>query len=145
MASSLSARNTEDTGTATLFGLTVLENMRYDSDNNRRSKLLIFDAQFVTKSGQTIVAALRFWNQDNIKFSAAENGVIGKYVVLATVSTISIYFIHHSLTDTLQITRMAPSGNVRSTVLDITEYALVGDIHWVCIAVACFSFHVLIS
>jgi len=85
----MSSNNSVQVGSATLFGVTVLENLRYDNnDNPKFNKLLVFDAQLPCKSGETIIAAFRHWNEKNTPFKT--DGIVGKFIIVATVSAMSI-------------------------------------------------------
>ena len=84
--SSSNQSNNIQIGTATLFGVTVLENVRIENhDNPKFNKQLVFDAQLTSKTGETIIAAFRYWNEKNVQFKT--DGIVGKYIITATVST----------------------------------------------------------
>jgi len=86
--SSSNQSNNIQIGTATLFkfGVTVLENLRIENhDNPKFNKQLAFDAQLTSKSGETIIAAFRYWNEKKVQFKT--DGIVGKYIITATVST----------------------------------------------------------
>ena len=95
--SSTNQSNGAQVGSATLFGVTVLENLRYDNnDNPKFNKLLVFDAQLTCKSGDTVIGAFRYWNEKNASFKA--DGIVGKFIVVATVSATSYkYFISRNV------------------------------------------------
>jgi len=95
--SSSNQSNNIQIGTATLFGVTVLENVRIENhDNPKFNKQLVFDAQLTSKTGETIIAAFRYWNEKNIQFKT--DGIVGKYIITATVSTY-VKYIWRSLSD----------------------------------------------
>jgi len=82
--------NSVQVGSATLFGVTVLENLRYDNnDNPKFTKQLVFDAQLTSKSGETLIGAFRYWNEKNTPFKT--DGIVGKYMIVATVSALIMF------------------------------------------------------
>ena len=112
-----------------ITALAVLENGQL-IDNS--GKTYIFDAQlFLPDEGldNSILAALRFYNQDNMHFPD-----VGTYIIHASVcKELSHGSVQLSLFIgiPLQVVRMEPGVDVRSSAVDVERYQLLGDIDWV--------------
>jgi len=86
--------NNVQVGSAMLYGVTVLENLRYDNnDNPKFTKQLVFDVELTSKSGETFIAVFQYWNEKSTPFKTG--GIIGKYIIAATVSAIIIFLQRH--------------------------------------------------
>ena len=112
-----------------ITALAILENGQL-IDNS--GKTYIFDAQlFLPNKGldNSILAALCFYNQDNMHFPD-----VGTYMIHASVSN---ELSHGSVQLSLfigilsQVVRMELGVDVRSSAVDVECYQLLGDIDWV--------------
>jgi hypothetical protein len=135
------ALHTSDTenGNATITGLAVLQNIRYEINQEnwnwgvKTSRMMWFDAAFwiSPEESQVLMVALKYWDDKSIRFN--QEGHVGSFIIHANVSW-NQRFSNEESTKNLpfQIAKMTPEANiVESNMTGRDSYHAVGDIVWV--------------
>ncbi|EMD38808.1 hypothetical protein CERSUDRAFT_72093 [Gelatoporia subvermispora B] len=109
--SSTTSKSPSNSGSATIVGIAVMENPRVA--DNTKPRMVYFDASFYLGDNATpLVACLKYFNEHSYDFS--------------TDSPQAVFL-------SAAITRMHNSAKVCSTVLETTDYDVIGDVNWLCI------------